>query len=330
MNGDVEGARAALERGEDVNQIWQHGDCENPRCAVNPNCNFKAPPLHAAIKRNHSDVVALLLQQPGVDVNLNIFGFTPLNMASMLGRLEIVRQLINFPGVDPFIPNRLGHTPKKLAAFYGHHYCFILLDFFEIDKINVGKSEAEQEKIRLALKDEYKRLLSAPLTKSEKRLQERGKAAVRRREQEKMAEEKRAQGQKKDEEKKRKEVLTKKEEDKNRIGQGKGRNARRRKKEEERSRKEEEEGSGGHHEEFVDYIGLLEGQSKELELKPAKASEDTKRIPNERSLLEFIERQILELEEELECPVCLEVATTAPIYKCLDDHLICRLTKLII
>ena len=72
---------------------------------------------------------------------------------------------------------------------------------------------------------------------------------------------------------------------------------------------------------------MLEEQSKELELKPTKASEDTKRIPNERSLLEFIERQILELEEELECPVCLEVATTAPIYKCLDDHLICRFTK---
>ena len=41
-------------------------------------------------------------------------------------------------------------------------------------------------------------------------------------------------------------------------------------------------------------------------------------------LEKFMTRQIEELEEELVCPVCLEVATKAPIYKCSDDHLICR------
>ena len=69
----------------------------------------------------------------------------------------------------------------------------------------------------------------------------------------------------------------------------------------------------------------LEGQG----LKQADSGDNEERIkePKNRSLLEFMERQILELEEELECPVCLEVATTAPIYKCPDDHLICRCTK---
>ena len=38
----------------------------------------------------------------------------------------------------------------------------------------------------------------------------------------------------------------------------------------------------------------------------------------------FMARQIQELREELECPVCLEVTSKAPIYKCSDDHLICR------
>ena len=38
----------------------------------------------------------------------------------------------------------------------------------------------------------------------------------------------------------------------------------------------------------------------------------------------FMDRQILELESELKCPVCFEVARTSPIYKCSDDHLICR------
>ena len=38
----------------------------------------------------------------------------------------------------------------------------------------------------------------------------------------------------------------------------------------------------------------------------------------------FMDRQILELESELKCPVCFEVARTVPIFKCSDDHLICR------
>ena len=41
-------------------------------------------------------------------------------------------------------------------------------------------------------------------------------------------------------------------------------------------------------------------------------------------LEKFLARQIEELMGELECPVCMEVVTKAPIYKCFDDHLICR------
>ena len=37
--------------------------------------------------------------------------------------------------------------------------------------------------------------------------------------------------------------------------------------------------------------------------------------------LRFIDKQIEELENELECPVCLETAYQAPIYKCIYDHL---------
>ena len=38
----------------------------------------------------------------------------------------------------------------------------------------------------------------------------------------------------------------------------------------------------------------------------------------------FMDGQILELEAELSCPVCFEIAKTAPIYKCSDEHLVCR------
>ena len=41
-------------------------------------------------------------------------------------------------------------------------------------------------------------------------------------------------------------------------------------------------------------------------------------------LEQFIDRQIQDLEAELSCPICFEVARNSPIFKCSDDHLICR------
>ena len=48
------------------------------------------------------------------------------------------------------------------------------------------------------------------------------------------------------------------------------------------------------------------------------------RVEVNNDLEKFMTRQIKDLEEELVCPVCVEVTTKAPIYKCSDDHLICR------
>ena len=49
---------------------------------------------------------------------------------------------------------------------------------------------------------------------------------------------------------------------------------------------------------------------------------------NDNDLETFLNHEVKELEEELEeeleCPVCLEVASMAPIYKCQEDHLVCR------
>ena len=75
----------------------------------------------------------------------------------------------------------------------------------------------------------------------------------------------------------------------------------------------------------------IKNQTEELE----KVQKELKNVRKELDLAEgrpqvsndlekFMARQIEELEEELVCPVCVEVTTKAPIYKCLDDHLICR------
>ena len=65
----------------------------------------------------------------------------------------------------------------------------------------------------------------------------------------------------------------------------------------------------------------------EDEIEASKKITEKKEVGGNRELENFLEGQILELEVELECPVCLEVATTSPIYKCLDDHLLCRLQE---
>ena len=39
---------------------------------------------------------------------------------------------------------------------------------------------------------------------------------------------------------------------------------------------------------------------------------------------EFLERQVKELETDLCCPVCFNISKAAPIYKCTDDHLVCK------
>jgi len=66
---------------------------------------------------------------------------------------------------------------------------------------------------------------------------------------------------------------------------------------------------------------MLREPEGEASSEPVEAAEVmTKANPE---LLQFMERQIEAVEKELECPICLEVASQAPIYKCEEDHLIC-------
>ena len=74
---------------------------------------------------------------------------------------------------------------------------------------------------------------------------------------------------------------------------------------------------------FLRYIKIKTAKKNSWE----KAGE-TKRTGGKKDFEIFLEGQILELEGELECPVCLEVASTSPIYKCMDDHLLCRFGNL--
>ena len=63
--------------------------------------------------------------------------------------------------------------------------------------------------------------------------------------------------------------------------------------------------------------GNLKNVRQELDLAEGRTSRNS-------DLETFLTRQIEELRLELECPVCLEVTTKAPIFKCSEDHLVCR------
>ena len=71
----------------------------------------------------------------------------------------------------------------------------------------------------------------------------------------------------------------------------------------------------------------LQGEIEELKYKlddKVSTKQPTEKVnPDNSMLVEFVERQVAALEEELECPICMEVLTTSPLYKCADDHLIC-------
>ena len=295
LSGDLVGVRAALKRGDDVNQVWQHGDCENPECKDRPNCDFKAIPIMGAIRGGHADVVDLLLQQPAIDVNMRIInGFTPLHWACFFGNVEIVAMLLPFFGSEPEMAGAL------VAGIQMH-----------------------------LVKDNIEFVQNCGLSKSEQRQQKRAEKIQR----DQLAEKKRIQ---KEQEEKRKEEQKKKEEEKEKIGKGKGRNARKRKKEEEKKRKEKEV--------LESQVGETvpeEAEGNDDNFEEAEIGENKKKVANEKTgahgkketadikaenktLIEFLEGQILQLEEDLECPVCLDIASTTPIYKCTEDHLICR------
>ena len=100
-----------------------------------------------------------------------------------------------------------------------------------------------------------------------------------------------------------------------------GRNARRRKKKMAKRSKSNEK--------KMPMDRKAQQKSLESKEKPSKIQNEIEAGESEgkvmsKDLEAFLKGEIKNLEDELECPVCLEVAKTAPIYKCEDDHLLCR------
>ena len=94
-NGKLKEAREALEAGADPNIV-----CRKMTC------------LMAATLHNRAEMVALLLSQPGIDVNAkDDQGNTAFHVACLKGNVAILRLFLDAPGLLHNERNNLGETP---------------------------------------------------------------------------------------------------------------------------------------------------------------------------------------------------------------------------
>ena len=93
--GDLEGVKAALKSGADVNAMDGDGYTG----------------LMLAISFNHNSVVALLLKTPNIDVNQkNDWGSFALNNAVYNSNIEALKLLLDFPSIDVNIVDNYGNS----------------------------------------------------------------------------------------------------------------------------------------------------------------------------------------------------------------------------
>ncbi|GMG16917.1 unnamed protein product [Aspergillus oryzae var. brunneus] len=86
------------------------------------NCNKDGKSaLHLAVDNNDHNLVKLLLDQPGIDVNIqdNVENSTPLHNAVELARESIVKLLLGQQGINPNVRDSYGDTALHIAAKFG-------------------------------------------------------------------------------------------------------------------------------------------------------------------------------------------------------------------
>ncbi|KAH9142890.1 hypothetical protein AeRB84_013054 [Aphanomyces euteiches] len=86
---------------------------------VNAFTKTQDTPLCVACVEGRADVVAVLLANPAINVNLGNYSHPPLALAAGLGRLDIVKMLLNHPSILINV-NTSKRTPLTAASENGH------------------------------------------------------------------------------------------------------------------------------------------------------------------------------------------------------------------
>ena len=102
-DGTVGKVKEALESGADVNS--RHSDFTSITC------------LMSALEGHNEAVITFLLEQPGIQVNLqDMQGWTALHHAAFdFKSRSVIKLLLNFPGIDTEIISKDGYTPREIA-----------------------------------------------------------------------------------------------------------------------------------------------------------------------------------------------------------------------
>lgn len=103
-NQDIDGVRAALKSGADVNSVDDM---------------LQTNALSWAIMKKNKDIVAALMEDARLDVNaVNKLGTAPLMVAARLGQSEIVDMLLAHPDIDINVKGAYGGTALLNAAAF--------------------------------------------------------------------------------------------------------------------------------------------------------------------------------------------------------------------
>jgi len=110
-NGDIKRAADALRQGADINYTDPVGDYDLQ--------GWRMGVLELANQGGNTSMVRFLLNQPGIDVNLESDYSTPLIAAVQVGGVDCVRLLLDMSEIDVNKPVR-GKTPLMWSAILGH------------------------------------------------------------------------------------------------------------------------------------------------------------------------------------------------------------------
>ncbi|KAJ2911930.1 hypothetical protein MD484_g8488, partial [Candolleomyces efflorescens] len=95
-----------------------------------------SPALTSAIRAGHSDIINLLLDVPGVDIN---HGEPALAVACFRQGPAVIKLLFGHPGVDLNLQSSSGYTPLAAACCRGHHEVVSWLLSRKDINVNAGK-----------------------------------------------------------------------------------------------------------------------------------------------------------------------------------------------
>jgi len=136
INGDLEGVKAALQRGNDVNSkdergmtglmnavIHDHNSVvafllNTPNIDVNQKDDEDKCALHKAASWKNIEALKLLLEVPNIDVNIvNHNGLSALDMACCGKSNEALKVLLNVPTIDVNIVDNNGYSAVHTTVF---------------------------------------------------------------------------------------------------------------------------------------------------------------------------------------------------------------------